>query len=45
MRTPKLVDSLGLGGAKRCWEAVPLPLIPSTAPHLHPKEVSSSIVL
>lgn len=28
MRTPKLVDSLGLGGAKRCWEAVPLPLIP-----------------
>lgn len=28
MRTPKLVGSLGLGEAKRSWEAVPLSLIP-----------------
>lgn len=28
MRTLKWVGSLGLGEAKRCWEAAPLPLIP-----------------
>lgn len=27
-RSPIFVGSLGLGGAKRCWQAVPLPLMP-----------------